>query len=148
MPFREPPTSPLSLDELSDVALGRDRMSFTDLYLGLQGRVSRRTFWLYGVLALLVIAMVAVGLLDAVGVNAQLAGGLVNLVLAWPVIAVSAKRWHDYNRSGWWALVNLVPPVGWLVSLALNGFIPGTPGSNRFGPDPLVARAHPVSTSP
>ena len=146
MPFREPPTSPLPLDELSDIALGRDRMSFTDLYLGLQGRVSRRTFWLYGVLALLVLAMVAVGLLDAVGVNAELAGGLVNLVLAWPVIAVSAKRWHDYNRSGWWALVNLVPPVGWLVSLALNGFIPGTPGSNRFGPDALVTK-HPLQNA-
>jgi uncharacterized membrane protein YhaH (DUF805 family) len=147
MPSTEPRPAPLSLEELTDIALGRDRMSFTDLYLGLEGRVSRRTFWLHGVVALLVVAMVAVGLLDAAGLNAEVAGGLVNLALAWPVIAVSAKRWHDYNRSGWWALVNLVPPVGWLVSLALNGFIPGTPGPNRFGPDPLAPRPHPVNTS-
>jgi uncharacterized membrane protein YhaH (DUF805 family) len=138
MPSPLPPRTPLSLVELTDVALGHDRLSFTDLYLGLRGRVSRRMFWLHGVLALLVVAMVAVGLLDALGVNDKLAGGLVNLALAWPVIAVSAKRWHDYNRSGWWALVNLVPPIGWLVSLALNGFIPGTRGPNKFGPDPLA----------
>ena len=145
MPSLEPPP-PLTLAELTDLALGRDRQTFSDLYLGLQGRVSRRTFWLHGVLALLVIAMIGVGLLDAVGVSGQIAGGLVNLALAWPVMAVSAKRWHDYNRSGWWALVNLVPPIGWLVSLALNGFIRGTAGPNRYGPDPLAPRLHSLNT--
>jgi uncharacterized membrane protein YhaH (DUF805 family) len=33
-------------------------------------------------------------------------------------------------------LVVLVPFVGWLVALVVNGFLPGTRGPNRFGPEP------------
>ena len=32
-----------------------------------------------------------------------------------PSIAVSARRLHDTNRSGWWQLLTLVPLVGWIV---------------------------------
>ena len=35
-------------------------------------------------------------------------------------------------------LVNLVPAIGSLITLVANGFVPGTHGINRFGPDPLA----------
>ncbi len=51
---------------------------------------------------------------------------VVNLV---PSIAVSVRRAHDSDKSGWWLLV----PIYNLILLCM----PGTRGPNRFGPDPL-----------
>jgi len=125
------------LPSLSDLAQARDDLLPLSLYFGLRGRISRRSFWLHGVLALLVLGLVGVALLRIAGVGAQFAEGAVNVVLAWPAAALSAKRWHDIDRSGWFALVTLVPGIGWLVSLIANGLLRGTAGPNRFGPAPL-----------
>lgn len=54
------------------------------------------------------------------------------------VIAVCARRWHDLNRSALWALLCFVPFVNTLVTIFVLGCIRGTPGPNRFGPDPTV----------
>jgi uncharacterized membrane protein YhaH (DUF805 family) len=51
-------------------------------------------------------------------------------------LAVSARRWHDQDRSGWWSLLLLLFPIGPIAMVAMLGFIPGTPGPNRFGPPP------------
>ncbi|MNW22858.1 Inner membrane protein YhaI [compost metagenome] len=34
-----------------------------------------------------------------------------------PSIAVTARRLHDTNRSGWWQLIYFVPVIGWIVML-------------------------------
>ncbi len=88
---------------------------------------------------------------------------LVTLIFLWPSLAVCAKRLHDLNINGLVALIpyllwgaTLVAPyaglseptplptlqmagslvgIGFLIVL---GFIGGTRGSNRYGPDPLV----------
>jgi len=68
--------------------------------------------------------------------------GLFALAVFIPSIAVTVRRLHDRDMSGWWYLgfgvASLVPFVGFLASLAFLVvlFMPGTPGSNRFGPDP------------
>ena len=56
----------------------------------------------------------------------------------WILLAACAKRWHDRDKSGWWALMNLIPIVGTIWVLIECGFLSGTPGRNRFGPDPLA----------
>ena len=61
---------------------------------------------------------------------------LAPLLLLWPSLAICAKRWHDVDKSAWWILIALVPVVGGLIALVFNGFIPGTPGPNRFGNPP------------
>jgi len=115
------------------------------LYLGLRGRVSRKVFWLHGVLALLLAAMLGNALMDIAGVRAELSGKLVNVLLAWPFIAISVKRLHDYDFRGWWMLINFVPAIGSLAMLVANGFVPGTHGPNRFGADPLApVRSRPL----
>ena len=133
----------LSLDELTALALGADpeRLSLAQLYLGVRGRIPRRTYWLHGVLSLLLLGVVVNGLLDIARVDDDTAGKLVNLAFLWPVIAVSAKRQHDFNFSAWWALIHFVPGVGSLILLAVDGSMPGTHGPNRFGVDPREALA-------
>ena len=108
------------------------------IFLDPRGRIARRTFWLYGVAALLGLAALLHALLGIARVRLDLSEHIVNLLLLWPAIAVSAKRWHDRNRSGWWVLVVLIPVIGWLWSLVDNGFLRGTAGPNRFGDDPLA----------
>jgi uncharacterized membrane protein YhaH (DUF805 family) len=112
------------------------------LFFGFEGRVSRRQFWLYGVAALLGLAVLGHALLGIARVRAGTADLVVNLLLLWPALAVSVKRWHDRDKSGLWVLLNLLPVIGWLWALVDNGFLRGTAGPNRFGPDPLAAEVN------
>ncbi|VEF37209.1 integral membrane protein [Stenotrophomonas maltophilia] len=57
-------------------------------------------------------------------------GALVWLAIIVPMIAVTVRRLHDTDRSGWWYLLMLVPIVGLVVLVFL--LLPGTPGNNRF----------------
>lgn len=68
-----------------------------------------------------------------------------------PTIAVTVRRLHDRDMSGWWylgfivvvlaltvipiigALITFVLEIVWIVLMAL----PGSPGTNKYGPDPL-----------
>jgi uncharacterized membrane protein YhaH (DUF805 family) len=132
------PAARPTLDELTAIALGADpaRMGVARLYLGLRGRIARRQFWLHGVLVLLLLSLVLEALLEIAGLANEATGKLANVVFLWPLFALSAKRQHDFNFSGWWALIHLVPGVGSLVLLVVDGIAPGTHGPNRFGPDP------------
>ena len=52
-----------------------------------------------------------------------------------PGLAVTVRRMHDQNKSGWFVLVCFVPCIGslWLLILLITE---GTPGKNSFGEDP------------
>ena len=116
------------------------------MYVDPRGRISRRQFWLHGVLAPIAAGLVLNALLAIARLEAGSAENLVNLVLLWPILATSCKRWHDCDKSGAWVLVTLVPVVGWLWALVFNGFVRGTRGPNRFGPDPLAGPAGPAAS--
>ena len=89
---------------------------------------------------------------------------LIVLVVYIPMVVsgfmVGIKRLHDRDKSGWWLLVFYVLPgllntigeslaAGWIFSLgsiAVSiwalvelGFLRGTAGPNRYGPDPLTS---------
>ena len=49
---------------------------------------------------------------------------------------IAVKRLHDLDKSGWYYLLVLVPLVNLILGLCLL-FVPGTRGSNEYGPDPL-----------
>jgi uncharacterized membrane protein YhaH (DUF805 family) len=101
-----------------------------------RGRITRKTYWLWGVLALLGAGVLGHALLGIARVRREHAETAVNLLLLCPAIATSAKRWHDRDKSAWWVLLALVPVLGWLWTLVANGFLAGTPGANRFGAAP------------
>ena len=112
-----------------------DAMPLPQILFSLKGRIPRKTFWLYGVLGPLLVSMLGEMLLGIVGIAERRADGLMSLLLIWPCAAVGAKRWHDRDKSGWWVLINLIPVIGFIWTLIENGFLRGTPGDNRFGPD-------------
>lgn len=56
-----------------------------------------------------------------------------SIIIFWIILAVSVKRLHDCNKSGWFYLINLLPFIGQLWILILCGFTKGTEEGNRFG---------------
>jgi uncharacterized membrane protein YhaH (DUF805 family) len=120
-----PPVTPL-LD---------DAMPLQQVLFGFRGRVPRRVFWLYGVLGMLFVSLLLFLLLGIAGVHGPSRDAVSTVLLLWPSLAISVKRWHDRGKSGWWVLINLIPVVGVLWALVENGFLRGTEGPNRFGED-------------
>jgi uncharacterized membrane protein YhaH (DUF805 family) len=71
--------------------------------------------------------------------------GVFDLITFLPSLALAVRRLHDIDRSGWWVLIAFTV-IGIFV-LIYWACRKGTPGPNRFGPDPLGALA-PVSPPP
>lgn len=115
------------------------------------GRSRRKEFWswflfVWIVTIILTFVDAALGLggstegyAEGGSVGFSLNGGLLTILFALamlvPNLAVSVRRLHDGDRSGWFLLFGLIPILGWLFLLFLY-VQPGTVGPNRFGPDP------------
>jgi len=130
------PPSPLPHHLDAERLLAVEAMPLSQLLFSLRGRIPRATYWRVGVVGLLGAGLVLVALLRIAGLTADRAEQATSLVLAWPGIAISVKRWHDRDRSGWWVLVNLVPRIGWLWGFIDNAFVRSSPSANRYGPPP------------
>jgi uncharacterized membrane protein YhaH (DUF805 family) len=57
------------------------------------------------------------------------------LVLLIPAIAITVRRLHDTERSGWWALLLPVPLLALIVFLFC--LLPGNAGKNKYGEPPV-----------
>lgn len=111
-------------------------MDLQKLLFTADGRLNRQPYWLVGI-GLGVCSLVVQGVAHLLG--ADILGMLVAVLVMVPSVMLGIKRCHDRDRSGWFLLVLLVPVVAlWPVVELL--FLPGTPGPNRFGPDPLAPR--------
>ena len=53
----------------------------------------------------------------------------------WVNLATITKRFHDRNKSGWWTALAFVPLIGTLWILVECGFLKGSRGDNKYGPD-------------
>jgi uncharacterized membrane protein YhaH (DUF805 family) len=100
------------------------------------GRLPRSKFWAFQAVWIVTI-MVLGGLMELLGDGATIIVVPVFFLMIGPMIAVQVKRWHDQDRSGAFILVNFIPFVGGMIALIMLGAIPGTPGPNSYGPDPL-----------
>lgn len=116
-------------------------------YADFSGRSRRKEYWMFALLQLIIV----IGLGGVVAAVAASMGAqdtssalmtsvlflilIVMLALIVPSIAVTVRRFHDQNKSGWFYLLALIPYAGGLILLIFMLF-EGTRGSNRFGPDP------------
>jgi uncharacterized membrane protein YhaH (DUF805 family) len=138
-------------------------------YVDFTGRARRSEYWWFVVFAVLVgIATAVIDRVVAPGYVAVHGRGpvsmLASLALLLPSIAVSVRRLHDIDRTGWWILIFYAAVIvlvfvaigsaftghaatALLLLLVLLAFCvwlivwfatKGTAGPNRFGPDPLA----------
>ena len=103
------------------------------------GRARRKEYWFF-VLFNFIFAVVLAFIDGMIGTFDPETGygvlsGIYGLVVIIPGIAVTIRRLHDTDRSGWWLLILFIPLIGaiWLLVLMV---IDGTPGENQYGPDP------------
>ena len=109
-------------------------------YADFTGRASRPEYWWY-TLAVVVVALVIslienlLGLDKMVGPYGPLS--LIMLVgLLLPGLAVTVRRLHDTNRSGWWILIAVVPYaiLGVMMGMAASsGSMTGLASAGLFG---------------
>ena len=132
-------------------------------YAEFNGRSRRKEYWMF-TLFLILVSVVLLLLEMAAGVDEMFGagGGPLSLIFTLatfvPSLSVSVRRLHDVDRTGWWLVVPLVALVllgfagvtqfGWLAAVAgivalvslivilVFAVSDGTPGPNRFGPDP------------
>ena len=103
-------------------------------YADFEGRATPKEFWSFFIVWLLLGGLA--WLMDAsfprYTYNFRNGLGIFELVwffsLLLPWLAVSVRRLHDADRSGWWVL-SVAVPVIYLILMAM----PGTPGENRYG---------------
>ncbi len=127
-------------------------------YADFSGRSRRMEYWMFYLFNIIVLfGLIAIGAVIA-GVTGQfdqeepsgvflgIIGVLALIYLAIffiPTLAVSVRRWHDQDKTGWmvllFAVLGAIPFIGWIASIANIVFmcLPGTSGSNKYGEDPL-----------
>lgn len=110
-------------------------------YFVFRGRATRSEYWYFvlflGLINLLISAVAP--LIDPKSETGLAAFVfVVELVLLVPYIAVTVRRLHDTNRSGWWLFIWLIPVLGPVVLLVFT-LQKSDIKANRFGPAPLRA---------
>ncbi len=117
---------------------------FKDILFSFNGRINRSTYWTYS-LSIGVIQFIVYGLylmiMKVASYNLLSFGGATSLLFIlsflfiWPGLALSVKRCHDRNKSGWFHLVSLVPFLGiWYIVEIF--FLKGSVGYNQYGEEP------------
>jgi uncharacterized membrane protein YhaH (DUF805 family) len=118
--------------------------AFWSNYSNFKSRSRRSEYWfiqLFLVITNIVVAVVDLALMnwDVDRFIANGGGGIVGLI--WilativPAIAVLIRRLHDTNRSGWWALIGLIPLAGAIVLLVFT-VEDSNKEDNKYGASP------------
>lgn len=80
-------------------------------YADFGGRASRSEFWyfrLFNVLTFIGIYLIIVAIKIVTGINLGFLIAVYPIALFIPNFAVTARRLHDTNRSGWWQLLTII----------------------------------------
>lgn len=110
-------------------------------YAEFNGRARRKEYWMFFLISTVISIILAV--IDSfTGTISEEAGlgllsGIYALAVLIPGLAVTVRRLHDTDRSGWWILIGLIPIIGG-IALLIFMVLDSTPGGNQYGPNPKV----------
>ena len=131
-----------------------------------QDRACRSEFWWF-YLATVVIGIIA-AIFNAIPLIGQVIALVINIAIWWLSTVATIRRLHDIDKSGFWILLpagasivgitmlviglfggsDLLFALGIIVGLGGTGYMifllvqPGTPGPNKYGPNPLATAAY------
>ena len=111
-------------------------------YAVFEGRSRRKEYWIFALISTIVLIVLRV-IDEMMGWTVWDEGFLsllYSVAVIVPSIAVTVRRLHDTDRSGWWCLIALIPLVGAITVLVFM-VLDGTEGDNRFGPNPKTETA-------
>lgn len=107
-------------------------------YAVFSGRARRQEFWMFNLFSAIALAALA-----GTGVVAgTMIPYFIYIAAAFvPSLAVTARRLHDINKSGWVALFGFVPLIGGITLLVFT-CTEGDAVPNAYGPSPKAVPAH------
>ncbi|MFH9075407.1 DUF805 domain-containing protein [Streptomyces alboflavus] len=108
-------------------------------YAVFNGRARRAEYWMFTLISLIV-SLVIFGIDMALGI--WVLEAVYSLAVLIPGIAVSVRRLHDTDRSGWWLLLFLIPLIGMIILIVW--LAQDSKPANRYGPSPKAATAAPA----
>ena len=130
-PFKATDNKELSLLDLAISAVKHK-------YLLFNGRASRKEFWavmLFSVLisfALQLLYTLGFAISDNLGLLLALPFVIFSLGMVIPQLAVSVRRLHDTDKSGWWLVLGFIPIFGTIALIVLFS-LASSESDNRFG---------------
>ena len=111
-------------------------------YAVFSGRARRKEYWYFFLFNFLItiVLLIIDGMTGTLTAEAGigLLGGIYALAVLIPALAVSVRRLHDTDRSGWWLLIMLIPLIGVIVILVFT-VQDSKPGENQYGSNPKGA---------
>lgn len=113
-------------------------------YATFSGRARRKEYWFFVLFNLIV--SIVLGFIDGITglfypeAGIGLLGGIYSLAVLLPSLAVSVRRLHDTDRSGWWLLIVLVPLIG-AIALIVFLALDSKPEKNEYGENPKLTDA-------
>lgn len=113
-------------------------------YAVFNGRARRKEYWFFVLFSTLISIALSVADLMMGNLDPQTGygflSGIYTLLVIIPTIAVSVRRLHDTNRSGWWFFIILIPLIG---AIALLVFFASDSKSdeNEYGISPKLSEA-------
>ena len=114
------------------------------LYANFNGRIGRKTFWLYYVLPLFLFNLGLEPTKEYFLGNALVGLAIFVLIILMMIAMISGfvKRLHDRGKSGWWTLLCFVPIIGTIYWIIDCGILSGDDTENEYGaPAPLQLEA-------
>lgn len=110
-------------------------------YAIFKGRASRREYWMFSLFNFIFVCPYLIYIYIYGEQGAPLADTIFliyALATLIPSLAVTIRRLHDSNKTGWLYFVSLVPVIGNLCLLVLL-CTEGDPETNKYGDDPYAA---------
>ncbi len=107
-------------------------------YAVFSGRARRKEYWMF-FLFNIIIAFV-LGFIEGLAGSAGIISTIYSLAVLIPGIAVSVRRLHDINRSGWWLFIGLVPIIGAIVLIVFM-VQDSQSDENQYGQNPKIETA-------
>lgn len=96
-------------------------------YFDFETRSSRKEFWYWQLFRILM--FLSITFIESLGLSGLLF--ISNFIFLIPEIAVSIRRLHDINKSGWWILLTLT--IIGIIPLTYFYCIKGDDGANDYG---------------
>ncbi len=107
-------------------------------YAVFSGRARRKEYWMFFLFNIIIAFLL--GFVEGLAGSPGVIGMLYSLAVLIPGTAVSVRRLHDTDRSGWWLLITFVPLIGAIVLLVFM-IQDSNPGQNQYGENPKEATA-------
>jgi uncharacterized membrane protein YhaH (DUF805 family) len=102
-------------------------------YADFTGRARRTEYWVWTLF--IVAGLIATTIADGI-VGLPIFYLLFILGTFLPSLAVSVRRLHDIDRSGWAILITFIPIIGTII-LLIWALMDSTAGENKYGSEPL-----------